>query len=204
MTSGKVRLFAFALLLALPVWAQSPAQQDNSAPAAAAQAQMLHAIAASKPSNGPTDDPDRITHKVSHELVRLPYYSMWDWLAFRVDGSTVELLGDVHTVGLKRDAVNAVQHVEGVETVIDHMNQLPPSPADDRIRKQVARAIFDWGNLSHYALSPVPSIHIIVNMGRVWLEGVVDSEPDKNAAGLRANGVSGVFQVTNELHVVER
>jgi osmotically-inducible protein OsmY len=74
---------------------------------------------------------------------------------------------------------------------------------DDRIRREVARAIFHWGGLSRYSLSAVPSIHIIVSGGRVRLEGVVDSQPDKDAANIRANGVFGVFQVTNNLRVVK-
>ncbi len=126
---------------------------------------------ARKPKNAPVSEEDRITHEVRHELVMQPYYTIWDWLAFRVNGSTVELLGDAYSVGLKRDAVNSVKHIEGVEKVIDHINELPPSPMDDRIRHQVARAIFNWDGLSRYSWSAVPSIHIIVNGGRVRLEG---------------------------------
>ena len=94
-----------------------------------------------------------------------PYYTIWDWLAFRVHGSTVELLGLVHSVGLKRDAVNTVKRIEGVNKVIDNIKQLAPSPMDDRIRKQVARAIFSWDGLSRYSWTAVPSIHIIVDSG---------------------------------------
>jgi len=146
---------------------------------------------------------ERIQKEVRHELVMLPYYRLWDWLAFRVNGSTVELLGDANSLGLKSDAVNSVKHIKGVQNVIDHINQLPPSSMDDRIRRQVARAIFNWGGLSRYSWSAVPSIHIIVSGGRVRLEGIVDSQPDKDAAGLRANGVPGVFEVTNNLRVVK-
>jgi hyperosmotically inducible protein len=74
---------------------------------------------------------------------------------------------------------------------------------DDQIRHQVARAIFDFDGLSRYAWSAVPSIHITVRGGRVRLEGVVDNQQDKDMAGLRANQVSGVFQVTNNLRVVK-
>jgi hyperosmotically inducible protein len=197
-------LLAFALLMATPVFAN--AQKTESVPSAAAPASETEAIPAlpiHKPKNAPVSEEDRITREVRHELVLQPYYTIWDWLAFRVDGSTVELLGDANSPGLRRDAVNSVKHIEGVEKVIDHINDLPPSPMDDRTRQQVARAIFSFAGLSRYSWSAVPSIHIIVKGGRVRLEGVVDNQQDKDLAGLRANQVPDVFQVTNNLHVVK-
>ena len=188
------------LLLALMLLPSAPlfAQQND-----AAQPEAKTALPARRPRNAPVSEEDRITREVRHELVMLPYYSLFDWLAFRVNGTTVELLGSAHTVGLKSDAVNTVKHIEGVEKVIDHIDQLPPSPMDDRIRRQVARAIFSWGSNWRYGYSAVPSIHIIVKNGRVTLEGIVDNQADKDAAGIRANGVSGVFQVTNNLVVAK-
>jgi hyperosmotically inducible protein len=194
------------LLLALMLLPTAPLfGQQNAAGTAAtsAQPEAKPALPVRKPRNAPVSEEDRITHEVRHELLMLPYYSLFDWLAFRVNGSTVELLGAAKTVGLKRDAVNAVKHIEGVEKVIDNIDQLPPSPMDDRIRRQVARAIFSFGSNYRYAYQAVPSIHIIVKNGRVTLEGVVDNQADKDAAGIRANGVSGVFQVTNNLVVVK-
>lgn len=203
----KPYLSAFALLMIAPVFAQSAAQQKDAAPAPAVapvQTQdAIPALPARKPRSAPANEEDRISRAVRHELVMQPYYTLWDWLAFRISGSTVELVGDVKSLGLKRDAVNSVKHVEGVGKVIDHINQLPPSFMDDRIRHEVARAVFDWGGLSRYSSSTVPSIHIIVRSGRVRLEGIVDSQPDKDAAGIRANGVPGVFQVTNNLRVIK-
>jgi hyperosmotically inducible protein len=206
MKNLKLYLPGIALLLAVPVFASSAAQQDTPSPAAVAPApaqEAIPALPAVNPKNAPANEEDRISRKVRHELVMQPHYTLWDWLAFRVNGSTVELLGDVYSPGLKRDAVSTVKHIEGVKNVIDHINQLPPSPMDDRIRREVARAIFHWGGLSRYSLPATPSIHIIVSGGRVRLEGIVDSQPDKDAAGIRANGVSGVFQVTNNLRVVK-
>lgn len=197
-------LLAFALMMATPVFAN--AQKAESVPSAAAPAPETEAIPAlpiHKPRNAPVSEEDRITREVRHELVLQPYYTIWDWLAFRVNGSTVELLGDANSPGLRRDAVNSVKHIEGVEKVIDHINDLPPSPMDDRTRQQVARAIFSFAGLSRYSWSAVPSIHIIVKGGRVRLEGVVDNQQDKDLAGLRANQVPDVFQVTNNLRVVK-
>jgi hyperosmotically inducible protein len=201
----KFHLFAFAILLTSPLFAQTSLQPNDKTPSPTQvqTPEATPALPAHKSKSAPASEEDRIAREVRHELVMQPYYTIWDWLAFRVNGGTVELMGDTYSVGLKRDAVNTVKHIEGVENVIDHINELPPSMADDRIRHQTARAIFTWGALSKYSWSAVPSIHIIVNRGRVRLEGIVDTQQDKDAAGLRANGVPGVFQVTNNLRVVK-
>ncbi len=210
MKNEKFYLLALSLSLALPLCAGTAAAQQNDMKQAAAAAQMqtqnsdaIPALPIHKLKTAPVNEEDRISREVRHELVMQPYYTLWDWLAFRVNGNTVELLGDANSSGLKSDAVNSVKHIEGVEKVIDHINQLPPSPMDDRIRHEVARAIFNFAGLSRYSWSAVPSIHIVVNGGKVRLEGVVDNKQDKDMAGLRANGVSGVFQVTNNLIVVK-
>ncbi len=143
----------------------------------------------------------RITKEVRHELVMLPYYSVFDNLAFQVSGGTVTLIGQVTRPTLKSDSENVVKRIEGVEKVVNKIEVLPPSPMDDRIRLAEYRAIYSEPALQRYSLQAVPSIHIIVNGGRVTLEGVVDNETDKNLANLRANGVSGVFGVTNNLRV---
>jgi hyperosmotically inducible protein len=143
----------------------------------------------------------RISKEVRHELLMLPYYSLFDDLRYRVNGYTVELLGDVINPTLKGDAEKAVKGIEGVEQVVNHINVLPPSPNDDRIRQQVARAVFGTDGLSRYGWEAAPSIHVIVNGGHVKLTGVVSNEGDKNLAGLKANGVPGVFSVENDLVV---
>ncbi len=143
----------------------------------------------------------RIAREVRHELAMLPYYSVFDNLAFQVEGGTVTLLGQVTRPTLKSDSENVIKGIEGVERVVNKIEVLPPSPMDDRIRLAVYRAIYGESSLQRYGLAAVPSIHIIVNSGKVTLEGVVDNESDKNIANLRANGVSGVFSVTNNLKV---
>jgi hyperosmotically inducible protein len=134
----------------------------------------------------------------------LPYYSIFDNLKYRVDGSTVTLGGQVITLGLKRDAETAVKGVEGVTKVVNQIEELPPFSDDQRIREAVARRIFSFGSLSRYGWEAAPSIHIIVKSGHVTLEGVVDNESDKNAAGIQANGVPGIFSVQNNLQVAKR
>lgn len=144
----------------------------------------------------------RVIKEVRHELVMLPYYGVFDNLAYRVDGGIVTLFGEVTRPVLKSDAENAVKRIEGVEQVVNNIEVLPPSPIDDRIRREVYNAIYRKGQLAdRYAFQAVPSIHIIVKSGHVWLEGVVGNEMDKNIAGVQANSVPGVFSVKNDLTV---
>src|ERR1039457_4910108 len=144
---------------------------------------------------------DRITLEVRHELVMLPYYGVFDNLGYRVDGGTVSLSGQVTRPTLKRDAENAVKGIEGVTRVDNQIEVLPLSSMDDGIRIATYRTIFGRPGLDRYAMQAVPPIHIIVSNGKVALEGVVATEGDKNQAGIYANTVSGVFSVTNNLHV---
>jgi len=143
----------------------------------------------------------RVEREVRHELAMLPYYSVFDNLAFRVDDGTVTLLGQVTRPTLKSDAENVVKRIEGVERVINKIDVLPPSPEDDRIRIATYRAIYGDPALNRYAHQAIPPIHIIVKNGNVSLEGVVATEADKNIAGIRANTVPEVFSVTNSLRV---
>ncbi|HXM67648.1 MAG TPA: BON domain-containing protein [Candidatus Acidoferrum sp.] len=144
---------------------------------------------------------DRIVREVRHELLMLPYFGVFDNIAFRVDGSTVTLMGQVVRPSLKSDAENALKHIEGVEKVDNQIEVLPPSPMDDRLRLELYRAIYAYPALEKYALGVQKPIRIIVKNGHVTLEGVVDNEADKNFAGVRANGVPGIFSVTNNLRV---
>jgi hyperosmotically inducible periplasmic protein len=145
---------------------------------------------------------DRITREVRHELLMLPYFGVFDYIAFKVEGSTVTLLGQVVRPSLKSDAENALKHIEGVEKVDNQIEVLPPSPMDDGLRIRLYREIYGYPALEKYALGVQKPIRIIVKNGRVALEGVVDNEADKNLAGMRANSVPGIFQVTNNLQVV--
>ncbi|HEX4381092.1 MAG TPA: BON domain-containing protein [Candidatus Acidoferrum sp.] len=139
--------------------------------------------------------------EIRHQLVLLPWYSVFDNLSFRIEGSKVVLMGQVVRPTLKSDAEAAVKGVEGVSSVQNDIEVLPNSPMDNQLRRAVYRAIYSEPGLSRYALSAVPSIHIIVKNGNVSLEGVADNDTDKNLAGLRANGVPNVFSVKNNLVV---
>lgn len=144
---------------------------------------------------------ERIVREVRHELLMLPYLGVFDYIAFKVDGYNVTLLGQVVRPTLKSDAGNVVKRIEGVEKVDNQIEVLPPSTMDDQLRLRLFHAIYGDPGLQRYELGVQKPIRIIVKNGRVALEGVVDNESDKNLAGIRANGVSGVFSVTNNLQI---
>lgn len=173
------------------VLASSLASMPYSAQAASGAGQNE-----AKPAN-------KLMKEVRHELVMLPYYSVFDNLAYRVEGDRVTLYGQVVRPTLKSDAENVVKSIEGVASVKNEIEVLPTSPMDDQSRRVLYRAIYGDSGLFKYGTANVPSIHIIVKNGHVALEGVVDNEADKNLAGIRANSVPNVFSVDNNLRVVK-
>lgn len=145
---------------------------------------------------------DRIVKEVHHELVMLPFYGVFDNLAYKVDpDGTVTLLGQVVRPTTKSDAENSVKRIEGVQKVVNDIEVLPPSPADDAIRRAAYRAIYGNEVLSQYQMRAVPPIHIIVKNGHITLEGAVARAMDKQIAGIQANQVQGTFGVINNLIV---
>jgi hyperosmotically inducible protein len=144
---------------------------------------------------------ERITKEVRHQILMLSDFGTFDNIEFKVNGYDVLLAGQVTRPSLKSDAERVVKKIEGVEHVDNQIEVLPTSPNDDRLRRDVFNAIYRYAPLQHYGVGSNRPIHIIVNHGNITLEGVVDRESDKNMAGLRANGVSGVFSVQNNLFV---
>ena len=143
----------------------------------------------------------RTANQVRKELVKLPYYGVFDNLAYKLDGDTVTLYGQVVKAITRKDAERRVKKIEGVERVINNIQVLPVSGFDNTIRVRTYRALTRTGGLYRYFLGANPSIHIIVNRGHVTLEGVVSNQGDSRLANITANGVSGVFSVTNNLRV---
>ncbi len=142
-----------------------------------------------------------LEERVRHELAMLPYLNVFDDLSFRVDGGVVTLFGEVTWPALKSDAEHVVKKVEGVTGVNNQIEVLPLSPMDNQIRMREYRSIYGYAPLQRYGMGVIPAIHIIVKNGNVTLKGVVSSEADKNMAYMRANGVPGVFSVTNQILV---
>lgn len=164
----------------------------------------LLATVASSASSAPADREfarQRLNERIRKELVKLPYFGVFDNLAFKVDGGTVTLFGQVVRPTTRKDAERRVSRIEGVERVVNRIEVLPLSSFDDSIRRRTYRAVFGSGGLYRYGLGANPSIHIVVNRGHVTLEGVVDNKMDRQLAYMAANGVPGVFSVNNHLRV---
>lgn len=158
------------------------------------------ALAQPKPTYSPKSQA-RIVKEVRHQILMLPEFGVFDNIAFKLNGYNVTLVGQVAKPLLRSEAERVVKRIEGVERVDNRIEVLPLSPNDDRLRRDVFRAIYLYGPLQHYGIGSNRPIHIIVNRGHVTLEGVVDRESDKNMAGMRANEVFGVFSVQNNLVV---
>lgn len=139
--------------------------------------------------------------KIRKKLVTLPFYGIFDNLAYEIEGSTVTLYGQVVRASTRKDAERRIAKIEGVEQVINRIQVLPVSGFDDSIRVRTFRAIFRTAGLFRYAQGANPAIHIIVNRGHVTLEGVVANRMDSQLANMAANQVSGVFSVTNNLRI---
>jgi len=159
-------------------------------------------IAGAATNNTVSASDSDIAKKLTHEIRMYPRYSIFDNVSFLVDEGRVELLGEVSQPFKKADLGRLAQSVPGVTSLSNELKVLPLSPMDNRLRLQVARAIYRDPVLSRYGIQTVPPIHIIVDNGHVTLEGVVSTDMEKNVAGLRAAGAGLSFgQVTNNLHV---
>jgi hyperosmotically inducible protein len=140
--------------------------------------------------------------EVRHNLLMLPYYGVFDDLGFNVDGGTVTLTGQVNDPTLKNDAGNAVKKIKDVTNVVNNIEVLPLSPADNSVRLAAYRAIYNDPTLSvRYAYRATPPIHIIVKNGNIRLEGVVSSQMDKDLINVRVHSVPGAFSIQNDLQV---
>ncbi len=151
--------------------------------------------------NGEIKTTDATIKKIRKELVTLPFYSVFDNLAFKYEDGVVTLYGQVSRPTLRKDAERVVEKVNGVDQVVNKIEVLPLSGFDDQIRRATFRAIYRQPGLDRLALQVVPPIHIIVSRGHVTLEGVVATKADATRAFLAANGVPNVFSVTNNLRV---
>ena len=165
-----------------------------------AVAMLLLAVAPAVISAQSVDNP-QLQKKVRHELVMLPYYGVFDNLAYSINGGTVTLYGQVVRASTRSDAANRVKRIACVSRVVNNIKVLPLSSFDDRIRAATYRSIARTGGLYRYLQGTNPSLHIVVNNGHVALEGVVSGSGDRNLAYIAANQVPGVFSVQNNLRV---
>lgn len=146
----------------------------------------------------------RLERQVRKEILMLPYYGVFDAIGYSINGSTVTLTGYVVRPITKSDAQGVIADINGVERVVNNIEVLPLSPNDDRIRQRTLQTMVNrGGSLYRYFLGTNPSIRIIVNRGRIQLEGYVNNKGDYNLANILARGVSGTFGVTNNLKIAD-
>jgi osmotically-inducible protein OsmY len=146
---------------------------------------------------------EAIIEDLRSELSSLTDFTVFDHVAFKYQNGHVTLVGHVTRPYLSENAASAASVVRGVTGVTNEIEVLPPSFADDRLRMQVYQAIYRNSPLQRYANQPVPSIRIIVNMGRVELHGVVDNEGDRTIAEMQARRVPQVLSVENEIQLLD-
>lgn len=158
-------------------------------------------FAQSAGENLPAETAARLANQVRHELVMMPWYGVFDYLSFRLEGRKVTLLGEVRRPTLRDEAERRVKSLEGVEAVENRIRVLPLSPYDDRIRLASQSAIYSHPALARYGMGTLPAMHLLVENGQLTLRGVVATEGDRALAGMLAQGVTGVFAVKNELTV---
>lgn len=200
--------FIIALLaLSMAAAGQNPPSTSAQAPESRQGITVQGPVVADYGKNvsGGNSVEDTIAKEVRHQLLMLPYYSLFDNLGYTVQDRTVTLTGVLTSQDAitKNDAEGAVKRIEGVEKVINNIQVLPPSPVDDRIRHRTYEKLLRTGGLSKYFWEAAPSIHIIVKNQRVTLAGFVMNEMDKNMAGIAAKTVPGALEVTNNLSVVK-
>jgi hyperosmotically inducible protein len=158
-------------------------------------------------ASGPADE-SRLAREVRHNLLMMPYYSIFDDLTFQLNGSVVTLQGVCPPEppwDITKDAEEAAKKVQGVTQVIDQIKVLPLSPMDWQIRRAEQQAIYGNPQIGmRYGHQALPSIHIIVENGHVTLDGVVDNQFDDTLIRTRANQVPDVFSVDDHLVILDK
>jgi hyperosmotically inducible periplasmic protein len=147
---------------------------------------------------------EAIEKKVFKEINQLPYYGLFDHIAFKVEDGVVTLYGKTNSLGTKKSAGRVVKKVPGVIEVVNNIEELPPSSLDNQIRRGIVREFVNSSGIYPYIAGLRPQVRIIVERGRVTLEGYVPNKGTSNLMYLLANRVPGTFGVTNHLIVDRR
>lgn len=142
-----------------------------------------------------------LEEQIQKKILTMPYYGVFDIIGFELDGDTVILSGKVYNGINRKTAANRIAKLEGVSEVVNNIELLPPSAFDDRIRRSAVRSLLNTGGIYRYLIGPTPSVRIIVDGGRLTLEGTVGNKGDLRTANIVAQGIQGVFSVTNNLKV---
>ncbi len=150
--------------------------------------------------SGKTKPARSLEQQIFNKLVNVTDYGVFDFISFEINGGTVTLNGKINSLGTKGRAASAIKDLPGVTRVVNNIEYLPPSSFDDAIRRRMLRTFTERGP-SQYFSEIRPEVRIIVENGRVTLEGYVYTSGDRNTLNILANGVNGVFHVQNNLIV---
>ncbi len=142
-----------------------------------------------------------VEDQIFHRVLMLPNYGVFDHITYQVKGSTVVLGGSVASLGTRKEAERSVRRIPGVDSVVNNIRDLPPSSFDDQIRQRLVATLSRSGGLSRYIAWTNPPVRLIVDRGRISLEGYVDTRADANTMNILAHSVPGVFSVQNNLIV---
>jgi hyperosmotically inducible protein len=145
------------------------------------------------------DDNLQVFNRVSKAVQRYVFFTIFDSVSASVDDGVATLHGKVTMPFKATDIARQVGKVDGVTAVVNRIQVLPVSRFDDQLRLGIARAIYSNSSLANYGLGPNPSIHIIVENGRVTLDGVVNNDMDRQIARTVVAGFPTFGQVKNEL-----
>jgi hyperosmotically inducible periplasmic protein len=144
----------------------------------------------------------QLADTVRDRLSKLPYYDVFDHVAFSVrESDSVVLEGEVTRPALRTDAEVAVRNIAGVKTVTNTIRVLPASPGDEAIRWTAFKTIFEKPGLQMYATQLVSPLRIIVDHGKITLDGMVANRFDRTLIFDAARSVPGVVGVTDNLTV---
>jgi hyperosmotically inducible protein len=140
----------------------------------------------------------QIFKDISRQVLRYPHFTIFDSVNAQVEEGVVVLTGKVTMPYKVKDIEERAARVNGVKQVQNLVTVLPVSGYDDDLRFRISRAIYGNSNFWTYGAMVNPPIHIIVENGRVTLEGVVNSNIDRMLARSLASSF-GAFSITNNL-----
>lgn len=139
--------------------------------------------------------------QVEKKILSLPYYEVFDYIDYSIDGSTVTLTGKVRNATNKPSAESAVKRIAGVERVVNNIEVLSPGSFDEQLRRNLYARLHNSGGLSSYLWPVNPDVRLIVDRGHITLEGMVRNRGDFNLMNITASGVPMSFSVTNNLKI---
>jgi osmotically-inducible protein OsmY len=150
---------------------------------------------------GKAESDQKLAERVADQMRRSSYFTVFDDVEIGVDNGVVTLTGYVTQPIKSEDLARRAAHVDGTQDFVNHLEVLPASIGDDRLRSIIANTLYRDPTFSNYASQAIPPIHIVVRNSSVLLTGVVNSEVERRQAENIVRGISGIIGVQNALRV---